>query len=262
MNALKQLLTSSLGKKYIMAITGLYLVLFVFGHMVGNLQIFMGPEAINAYAHKLQSLPAPILWGFRLSMLLAVGIHVWAAVALTLENRTARDPKTPVSRIQATFSSRTMRATGVVLLVFILFHILHFTVRSIFDYSALPMALIHGDEPVFDVFSMMVGGFSKWWVSLFYTVSMALLCLHLSHGVASMFQTVGLRNERYRYGLNRAASVYGWIVFLGFAVIPVGVFVSLNSGLELIDETHYNRAIAEARATEAGTGPAVLELDD
>ena len=126
--SIRQYLQSSLGRKWLMAMTGLILVLFVMGHMLGNLLIFLGPDAINAYAYKLHSIPDAIMTLIRLSLLLAVGIHIWMAVLLTLENKKAK-PQGFKNKVKSTYASRTMRMSGVILLSFIIFHILHYTVR-------------------------------------------------------------------------------------------------------------------------------------
>lgn len=217
----------SLVKKYLMALSGLVLVLFVLGHMLGNLQIFLGPEAINVYAYQLQTLPPPVLWGIRLFLLVCVGVHVWMAVLLTIENRRARPDRYANQRMRrTTFSSRVMPMTGLIILAFIVFHILHFTTQSIYpEYKDLYWdwngKLIH------DVSTMMIAGFSVWWVSLFYLLATGLLCSHLCHGVSSMFQSVGIRNEKWRSRLDRFAIAYGWVVFLGFAAIPLAVMTGI-----------------------------------
>lgn len=249
-------LQSTIGRKSLMALTGLVLVLFVMGHMLGNLQIFLGAEAINAYAYKLHNLlPAPALWLVRIILLVCIAIHVWAAVTLTLDNRKARPKDYEKKRaIQATYSSRTMRMSGVILLAFIFFHIAHFTVRSVpgMEYEEqgilskklkssdvlIPteVPLVKNGEPVvkdgqkimtFNVHDMMIAGFKSKWVSVFYILATGLLCLHLTHGVSSMFQSLGLRNSFWRVRLDRFASIYGWSVFLGFAVIPLATLVGL-----------------------------------
>ena len=229
-----------------MALTGLVLVLFVMGHMLGNLQIFLGAEVINAYAYKLHHvLPTAALWAIRIFLLVCIAIHIWAAVTLTLDNRKARpqgyDEDKP---IQATYSSRTMRMSGVILLAFIFFHIAHFTVRSVpgMQYeepgvlNSTEVPLVKGGEAVlkngqtvttFNVNDMMVAGFQVWWVSAFYIVATGLLCMHLTHGVSSMFQTVGLRNGLWRKRLDVVALVYGWVVFLGFAIIPLATLTGV-----------------------------------
>ncbi len=247
MNPLHQLLKSSLGKKYLMALSGFVLAGFVLGHMAGNVQIFLPPEYINTYGHKLQSLPGVVLWGIRLFLLICVTVHIWMAVVLTIENRLARpDRYEKEATVEATFSSRSMPYTGVILLFFIVFHILHYTVRSVYDYSNLPYKL-HG-ETVHDIYTMMYMGFSHWWVSIFYIVTMRLLCPHLSHGLSSMFQTLGWRNEKWRGILDNAALLYGWVVFLGFISIPVAVLITEYAGFNLLDKDHVEATLALARS--------------
>lgn len=229
-----------------MALTGLVLVLFVMGHMLGNLQIFLGAEVINAYAYKLHNmLPPEALWGIRLFLLASIAVHIWAAITLTLDNRKAR----PVGYIdkkvvQASYSSRTMRWSGIILLAFIIFHIAHFTARTVpgMEYekpgvikpTEVPLVkhgkqVIINGHPVktFNVNDMMVAGFKEPWVSAFYIIATGLLCMHLTHGFSSMFQSIGLRNKTWRERLDKAALAYGWVVFLGFAIIPIAVLAGI-----------------------------------
>jgi succinate dehydrogenase / fumarate reductase cytochrome b subunit len=198
-----------------MALTGLVLAGFVLGHMTGNLLMFKSPAAINAYAKWLHENVA-LLWTARTVLLISVFAHIWVGIQLTLENRAARagGPAAEATR-RATFASRTMPYSGVVILGFVVFHLLHFTLKAV--------AL--GDAPVDpnDVYKMVVAGFSCKTVAIFYIISMLLLCLHLSHGVSSVFQTLGLRNERWRGRLDVLALAYAWIVALGFISIPLAV---------------------------------------
>ncbi|NCG08093.1 MAG: succinate dehydrogenase [Verrucomicrobia bacterium] len=259
MFAFSSFFKSTIGRKILMAKTGLILVLFVMGHMLGNLQIFLGAEVINAYAYKLHHvLPSPALWGIRLFLLVCVGVHVWMAVLLTLANRRARPERYAVNRVvQATYAARTMRMSGIILLAFIFFHLAHFTVRSVpgMEYndpavlSPNEVPLVKHGEPVlkdgemvmtFNVNDMMVAGFQNVWVSGFYLIATGLLCLHLVHGVSSMFQTLGYRNTTWLPRLNLIARLYGWVVFLGFAIIPIAV---LAGGLDFdptggVPQTH------------------------
>ena len=252
--------SSTIGRKILMALTGLVLVFFVLGHMLGNLQIFLGPDAINAYAYKLHEvLPPSALWAVRLFLLVCITVHIWMAVLLTIENRRARPlaylKKRPV---QATYASRTMRMSGIILFAFIIFHIAHYTVRTVpgmlynepyvLDLTKVPLVkdgrvvVKEGETvPTFNVYDMMVDGFEVWWVSAFYITATGLLCLHLTHGVSSMFQTIGLRNQLWRQRLDRLALIYGWVVFLGFAIIPAAVL----SGL-LKNDPRYEQAISAA----------------
>jgi succinate dehydrogenase / fumarate reductase cytochrome b subunit len=201
-----------------MALTGLVLVGFVLGHMSGNLLYFRGPDALDAYAKWLHEL-GPLLWVARLVLLVSVAIHIWVGISLAAENRAARagGPELAATR-RASLASRTMPYTGLVVLGFIVFHLLHFTLRAV---ALEPDVVARADQG--GVYQMLVAGFASKPVAAFYIVSMALLCLHLSHGVSSMFQTLGLRNERWRGPLDLAAAAYGWVIFLGFASIPVHV---------------------------------------
>ncbi len=213
-----------------MAISGLVLVLFVLGHMLGNLQFFLDPYYINLYAYKLKSL-GPALWVIRLSLLLFVTIHIWSAVMLTIENRRAR-PNTYVNQdvSSASFASRTMRWSGVILLSFIVYHILHYTALVTNPEYANMKTTIAGVEGLHhNVHAMMIAGFQNPFISGFYILSTALLCLHLAHGVSSMFQSIGWRNERWRYRLDKLAWAYGIVVFVGFAVIPLAVLGGYGS---------------------------------
>ena len=236
MCSLCSFLKSTIGRKVLMALTGLILVLFVLGHMLGNLQIFLGPDVINAYAYKLHHvMPVEMLWGIRLFLLVCIGIHIWAAISLTLDNRKARPQGYVLNKsVQATYAAKTMRISGIILLAFIIFHIAHYTARTVpgmeYDQLIEDVALIKNGEVVlkngapvmtFNVNDMMIAGFEVWWVSAFYILATGLLCMHLIHGVSSMFQSVGLRNQLWRKRLDRLALIYGVVVFLGFAVIPV-----------------------------------------
>src|SRR5690625_2894396 len=177
-------LTSSIGKKIIMAVTGLILLGFVIGHMLGNLQIFIGQEQINAYAATLHGMPV-LLWLARIGLLIAFVVHIWVAVVLTLENMKAR-PRNYLrdGTIQATYASRTMRWSGVIILAFVIYHLMHFTVQ-VLDPEFTKLLDEAGRH---DVYGMMIAGFSSFWVSGFYIVAMLLLALHLGHGVSSLFQ--------------------------------------------------------------------------
>lgn len=209
-------LSSSIGKKVVMALTGLVLAGFVLSHMAGNLLMFKGPAAINAYAKWLHDNLA-LLWVARTVLLASVVAHIWAGVLLTMENRAARagGPTVGATR-RATIASRTMPYSATVLLGFAVFHLLHFTFRAV----ALGDVDFGGD-----VYRMVIAGFSVPLVAVFYIVSMLLLCLHLSHGVSSVFQTLGLRNERWRGRLDTLALAYAWIVALGFISIPLAVLI-------------------------------------
>jgi succinate dehydrogenase / fumarate reductase cytochrome b subunit len=214
---------SSLGKKYIMAITGLALFIFVIVHMAGNLQIFLGPESINAYAKLLKS-NLVLLWTFRIGLLLIFLLHVTAASRLASTNRRARPVgytfKKPVA---STVANRTMLVTGLILLAFIIFHLAHFTLGFVNP------QYLHFEDPLgrHDVYRMMVTGFSNPIVSIFYIVSMGLLLLHLGHGVSSLFQSVGLRSKKIFGFLDKFARVSALLIFLGNCAIPLAILAGI-----------------------------------
>jgi succinate dehydrogenase / fumarate reductase cytochrome b subunit len=230
MNITTNVFNSSLGKKYIMAVTGCVLFLFVVGHLAGNLQIFLGREAINRYGNFLQSNPE-LIWPARLVLLLMVGLHIWSATKLTLENRAARPVGYQTYQpVASTFASRTMFVGGSIVLVFIIYHLLHFTAEVQYlnlthqNFAAF-MEKLPGQVPPerHDIFKMMVVGFSNPLVSGFYVLGLALLCLHLSHGASSMFQSLGWKNDAYRPFLDRAAQVVAVVIFVGYASIPMAI---------------------------------------
>jgi len=228
MSTVAGILNSSLGKKFVMAGTGVLLFLFVVGHLVGNLQVFGAPELINTYAHFLQSKPA-MVWGARMGLLVLVGLHIATAVQLSLANKTAR----PVAyagggAYGSTWQSRYTLGTGIVIATFILYHLAHFTallpgINGVGDFSKLK-AVLHG-ETVPDVYGMMILGFQVWWVALFYLVAQAALFIHLGHGLGSMFQTFGLRDHVWWPRIQLFARGASIALFLGYALIPIAIFL-------------------------------------
>ena len=217
MNALRTFWSSTIGKKIVMAVTGLIGVGFVVGHMLGNLQVFLGPERFNAYAHFLRSL-GELLWIVRGVLVAAVVLHVVAAYQLSRRRLTAR----PVGYKQgsqhevSTFASRTIRWGGALLFLFIVFHILHFTTLDIFrDYSRT------------DVYANVLRGFSVWWVVLLYVLGMIALGLHLYHGIWSSLRTIGASKASADPLRRPAAAALAFIVWLGFTVIPLAIFTGI-----------------------------------
>jgi len=230
MNIILNVFKSSLGKKYVMAVTGCVLLLFVIGHLAGNLQIFLGREAINRYGHLLHSNPA-LIWSARLGLLLTLVVHIWSAVKVSLENKAARPMGYEVYQpIRSSFASRTMLVAGSMVFVFIVYHLLHYTAEVRYlnftgqDFSTFREPLpgqIASDRH--DLYKMMVVGFSNIWVSGFYMLGLALLSLHISHGASSMFQSLGWRNDACRPFLDIAAQVVAALIFLGYSSIPVAI---------------------------------------
>jgi succinate dehydrogenase / fumarate reductase, cytochrome b subunit len=213
----------SIGKKLIVAVTGVVLLGFVTGHMVGNLQVFIGQEAINRYAAFLQGL-GELLWVIRGFMALMLVLHVWFAVQLKLENWAARPQRYQCNdTVQATLSSRTMIWTGILVAAFVTYHLLHFTFMSLHpEYKTLEDHL--GQH---DVYSMVILGFKNPAISIFYIIMMFALAYHLSHAVRSMFQTLGLNNDQYDGGLRRLALAVAGILFVGYVAIPAAALLDI-----------------------------------
>lgn len=221
--SLSAFVRSSIGKKILVALTGAALVIFLLGHMLGNLLIFLGPEALNTYGHKLKSSGA-LLWMARIGLLVMAAVHIIFTIKLTKENRAARADRYGYNAtIQASKSSRFMIFSGLTILAFIVYHILHFTLHVGNDYSQLTYNL-DGHE-VHDVYKMVVQGFSWLPASAFYIFAMGLLCSHLSHGVSSMFQTLGLTTARTWPVFKGLGVAYALLIFVGNCSIPVAVML-------------------------------------
>jgi succinate dehydrogenase / fumarate reductase cytochrome b subunit len=216
---------SSVGAKHLMAVTGIVLSGFVLGHMAGNLLVLFGQDAINAYAHGLKTTPA-LLWGTRIVLLGAVAVHIVAAVRLTAINRAAR----PVGYVRykparTPFYARAMPWTGAILLAFIVYHLLHFTIGAVAPstFAETPGNVDALGRP--DVYSMMVHGFQNPIIAGSYLVAMAMLCMHLAHGVTSMFQSVGFYHPKYNAIVRYAGPVFAGLVFLGNTLIVLAILV-------------------------------------
>lgn len=226
-----------------MAITGLLLVIFVIMHMLGNLNLFLGPDTLNHYSKMLQQ-SKPLLWTFRMGLLTVAIVHVVTAFSLYRENKKAR----PVGyarrhTIQATLASLTMAITGSVVLIFIIYHILHFTVMAFHpEYKEMETAVqpasalyqvlapVHEGEQYHDVFKMVTTAFSNVWISLFYIISVGFLCMHLSHGMGSMFQSIGLRTPRLAPWISNTSRWLAIAIFIGMAAVPASVLIAAFQG--------------------------------
>jgi len=213
------------GKKVVMAVTGVVLVGFVIAHMLGNLKFFLGEEAINAYAAFLREMGEPLfpdgmlLWLARIILLVSVALHIVAAGQLTRMNWAARPQGYLTNQpIAATYASRTMRYGGVIVALFVVYHLLHLTV-GVVGYEP-------GQYHHLSVYANLVAGFSVWYVTLFYILAMAALCLHLDHGVWSMLQTLGLSSARTTPVLRVLSRVVALVVFAGFISVPVVVLAA------------------------------------
>ncbi len=211
-------LKSSIGSKWLMAFTGMGWVLYLIAHMIGNLQIFMGREAINSYAAGLKAMPA-VLWGARSLLLLGIVVHVAVAMKLTAANRSAR----PVGyakkkNLRSTAAGRTMILTGLIVFFFMAYHIAHYTLLLTNpEYKELT------DYGRHDVYNMVVLGFQNYVVSGLYIVAVALICFHLSHGFPSFFQSLGLRHPKYTPLFKTVGVLLALVLFVGFVSVPIAV---------------------------------------
>ena len=198
-----------------MALTGIILVGFVIMHMVGNLQVFLGPDALNAYGEFLRHvLHGAGLWIARSILLVSVVLHIWAAISLTRESKAAKPEGYKVQKWrESTYASRTMMFSGPILFLFIIYHLLHFTIGT-----------VHPDFIAGDVYHNFTVGFRVGYVTAFYVVAMLALGLHMNHGIWSMLQTLGLSHPRWN--IYRKMVSYGitTVVVAGNIVMPVAVF--------------------------------------
>lgn len=216
---------STVGKKIVMAATGIVLVGFVVIHMIGNLKIYLGAEHFNAYARFLREMAEPLLgysgalWGFRVVLLACVVWHVAAAYQLSRLNHAARPVGYAAGRQPSSYAAWTMRWGGVVLLLFVIYHLLHFTLGSV---GYAPGQFRH-----LDAYNNVVTGFRVWYVSLFYVAAMLALGLHLWHGTWSMFQTLGVIDPRWERTVERAAAVLAVVTVAGNVSVPLAVLTGL-----------------------------------
>lgn len=209
------LIQTSIGKKAVMALSGLALFGFAIGHCLGNLQVFLGPEALNRYAAGLKALPA-IVWGGRLFLLVVFLTHVTTAIQLVSQSRRARPHGYQKKQdVAATYASRTMRWTGPLLLLFIGYHLAHFTVPGLSFGSYAHSA--------HDVYANVVNGFSVPWVSSLYIAAQLVLGLHLYHGAWSILQSLGLSHPKYDTRAKAAAQTLAVALVAANIAIPLGV---------------------------------------
>lgn len=224
MTWLANLYRSAVGKKAVMAVTGLILFGFVVGHMAGNLKLFLGAQHLNDYAEALRTLFMPFLpregalWIARVVLLVAVVFHIHSAYALTMMNREAR----PIGYrdrqfVKASYASRTMRWGGVIILLFIIYHLLHLTFGWVQRDT-----FIHGD-----VYHNVVAGFQVWWISAFYILANLALGLHLYHGVWAMFSSLGVTHKRFENWRRVFATAFAVLVTAGNLSFPLSVLLGI-----------------------------------
>jgi succinate dehydrogenase / fumarate reductase cytochrome b subunit len=211
-------LGSTVGRKAVMAVTGLIMIGFVFVHMIGNMQLYLGPEALNHYAVFLHTfLHGGGIWVFRAVMVTAVVLHAWMATTLTLDSWAARPKGYRLWEAkESTYASRTLRWGGVMLALFIVYHLLHFTIGS-----------AHPDFQSGDVYHNVVAGFHVWYASAVYIAAMLVLGLHLDHGLWSLFQTLGLQHPRYKRYVRLFSHGFALLIVAGNISFPIAVLTGV-----------------------------------
>jgi succinate dehydrogenase / fumarate reductase cytochrome b subunit len=242
---LKPIFASSVGGKFLTALTGLALTGFVIVHMLGNLQIFLGPDAINEYAKKLKDLGA-LLWVARIGLLAVFLLHIALSLRLQWRSKAARPvPYSFKNTVQATIASRTMVLSGLVIFLFVVFHIAHYTLgvvqtvgegpeyatNTVWYTNGYPRDInlpeLKDEKGRHDVYRMMILGFSNPGLAILYIVAQLVLMLHLSHGVASTFQTLGLNTPR----LNTTWRCLGWTIALVVGIGNIAIVLAVWTGL-------------------------------
>ncbi|HYP06866.1 MAG TPA: succinate dehydrogenase cytochrome b subunit [Bryobacteraceae bacterium] len=214
---------TTIGKKVVMAVTGILLFGFLLAHMIGNLQFFMGPEKLNTYAENLRHI-LPVLWVMRIGLLVAAVLHIASSVSLARAKNVAR----PVGyakrhNVGSNYASRTMYWSGPIVLAFLIYHLLHFTIGT-----------AHPEFRELKPYENVVSGFSNPIVSVAYIVAVALLGMHLYHGLWSMFQTLGAAHPRYTPKLKAFAKLFTAVIVLGFLSVPLAVLAGFRPGQDIV----------------------------
>lgn len=214
---------SPIGLKVVVALTGIGLIGFVIAHMLGNLQIFAGADALNGYAAKLKDLGI-LLWAARIGLLAAFVVHIAATIRLSLKNRQAQPERYAKRKYAASSSaSRTMVISGLVVLAFVIFHLLHFTF-GVVQPSSYDLVDAEGRH---DVYSMVVAGFQNWFIVAVYAIALTILTLHLSHAMFSVVRTLGGRVGNDSSNLKRAAQITAVLIVAGFLSVPLAVILGI-----------------------------------
>ena len=222
-SVLGKFVRSSIGAKWVMAITGILFVLWLIGHLVGNLQVFAGSQVINEYAAFLKANPY-LLWTIRLGLIVVVALHVLAGIRLSILNRQARPERYHGQRYRkASWGSRTMMWSGIFLLAFIIFHLAHFTWGTIFpSYFAL-----QDEQGLHDVYGMLVRGLSHPLMAIIYMVAMLALALQIAWERWSAMQTMGLNGQRFTPIALKGGRWLGILIAIGFFIIPLAVLLGI-----------------------------------
>lgn len=224
-SALRQIAGSSIVRKQIIAVTGLVMVLFVIGHLAGNLTIYVGPAFYNAYSEKLLQMTF-VLWTTRIGLIVAVLVHMYFTLRLAYENRSARENSYYEFHAKGdrNWATRTMTYTGLLIVAFLILHLYDFT----FATKTGPQSIIEGvnEGQSLGLFGLVWTSFNAWWRVGFYILAMAAVGAHLAHAVESTFQTFGLYHARYTPWVKGISIALGVIVFIGFSTIPLYALIA------------------------------------
>jgi len=225
MNRLIRLFSTSIGRKLVMAVTGLILFVWLLGHMLGNMSLYQGADGLNSYAAWLQGHPS--LWVMRIGMLLVLGIHAYVAIVLAMENRAARSTAYSTRTFQTSLASRYMIVTGSLVVIFLVYHILHFTL------GVIAPEFHGGVDPAghHDVYAMVVRSFQNPLLAGSYIAAMLLIGTHLIHASRSMFQTVGVNHESYNGSIRLLSQIAVALFVIGNCSMPILVLAGVI-GLE------------------------------
>jgi len=242
MSSVLSYLKSSILSKVVMAVTGFMLVGYIVVHTAGNLLIYAGKDEINQYSQFLHSL-GPLLWIFRIVLLVALILHIWTSVKLKFDNLDAKPRKYAIRKyVKAKLTSRTMIWTGILIFCFVTYHVAHLTLHLTYPGEVNPQVYIPHNTVVSqdvsncihfqrtDVFSMLVLGFKEWYISLIYIIGIIIVSFHLNHAIQSMFQTLGLNSPSYFPCIQKTSVWLSIIIALCLISIPVTIMLGLVGG--------------------------------
>lgn len=229
MASLLQFLRSTVFTKIVMAVTGLLIIGFLIAHLLGNLLMFAGPEKINGYALGLKNL-GPLLWLARITMMTAFGLHIWSSIELASRNKSARPIAYDTKKsLKSTLASRTMLLSGLAILFFVTYHLLHYTFGIIQPntFYAGGYRMESTGEIVHHVYNMVVAGFQNPFIALTYMIALAFMSAHVSHATSSAFQTLGVTNPTAKNITSKIGPALAAFFLVGYLSIPIGVMMGV-----------------------------------
>ncbi|MBK9248678.1 MAG: succinate dehydrogenase cytochrome b subunit [Ignavibacteria bacterium] len=225
-------LRSTILSKIVMAVSGAAIVGFLIAHLTGNLLMFGGPEKINAYGQGLRDL-GPLLWIMRGGLIVVLVLHVISSIFLADKNRSARPINYEKKKsLQSTLASRSMFFSGLTILTFVTYHLLHYTLGIVQPQFFHGEYTLHDGRVVHDVYTMVIYGFRNPFITITYVLAMTFVCLHISHAVPSAFQTLGINNVKYNAMIKKASAALAALILVGYLSIPAAI---MAGALKLIE---------------------------